>query len=346
MAASSAGEKIERLWRISCVLPFPMHAVLDPDGRLPEKASFITRIPPWSLTTDELYLSVGPVARQELDAMSGPAMGVFEPAELVVETHGSDAGSALDGATDTIERVIGSLSFQLQSSLRIIELSVLDVTRPVAVGEDRDLLLFPAPGGYPLRMFAPAVTNFGVETALLPDIGFRLSDDDYVARATDWYLKAIAAPLEADRFMFLWIAAEILWAASGIRATEPYRPPCGHQLLACPECGEATEKLLMGAGIQAFLVERFGVAEADALKLWRTRQMFHGAIRLDSEFAAELPALTRQLGAGVVQQLKIVSGIDQAAPPNLPAEGLSVSPIFGLGGSRQVEASDLRYPDS
>ncbi len=117
------------------------------------------------------------------------------------------------------------------------------------------------------------------------DLSIDLDPTDQKAnRALDWYLKALTAAFEADHFIFLWIATEILAGDSDLKVSEPYRgPECGHVISHCPHCNAATTKPVQGASMRRFLTEGFGVDEDIASRLWTARQMLHGRHDFDSK---------------------------------------------------------------
>jgi hypothetical protein len=93
--------------------------------------------------------------------------------------------------------------------------------------------------------------------------------------------------------------------------------------------------------MKRFLVEGFAVEENVANRIWRARQMLHGAHAFESSFMAELAELSQQLRSVVVAALKQRLGIAAEQPPFAARTGLSISPFMGLGGTRKVTTKDL-----
>ena len=178
---------------------------------------------------------------------------------------------------------------------------------------------------------------------LVPDLSIDLDPTDQKAnRALDWYLKALTAAFEADHFIFLWIATEILAGDSDLKVSEPYRgPECGHVISHCPHCNAATTKPVQGASMRRFLTEGFGVDADMASRLWTARQMLHGRHDFDSKVMSELPELSQRLRAVVVAAFKPRLGIPDGEPPFAAPTGTSILPIAGLEGARAVNQSDL-----
>jgi hypothetical protein len=243
-------------------------------------------------------------------------------------------GAALDST-------LNSLSFQMQCALPTGQFEALDVTEPVRVGEWRDMIVYPEPMGLPRGLFAPATVTFGIETDVIPKLDQVLGGDDpATGRALDWYLKALAAQLQADRFMFLWIATEILSDASGVRVEESYVTRCKHQIDTCPECGESLDRYVQGRSRQAYLEQVFGLTADVSSRIWRMRQMMHGAVPLTGGAMDELSELCSHLQSGLIRELKNQLGL---APGSLPTlnPSLQMSPVFNLGGKREVTSEDL-----
>lgn len=258
-----------------------------------------------------------------------------------LETEDEDGHQAAESAVTYFDRVLESLSFQMQVALQIQSLAVLDLTGPPKVGDTREFWQW---SGFATPTFRPtSVPMQSLIGMLVPDLGVDLDPSDRRAnRALDWYLKALTAPFEADHFIFLWIATEILAADSELKVSEPYRgPACGHVIARCPECEAETTKPVQGASIKRYLVEGFGVDETVANGIWRARQMLHGAHAFESSFMAELPELSQQLRSVVVAALKQRLGIAGEQPPFAARTGLAISPFMGIGGTCEVTARDL-----
>ena len=157
-----------------------------------------------------------------------------------------------------------------------------------------------------------------------------------------WYVKGLDTPFAVDKFMAFWTALEILWSASDVREIGPYTPPCGHRLLACPECGASVEREIRGKSLRRFLLERAAVGDEDAGAMWRLRQVVHGANVFDAERLPELGRLTSVLRAGVLNLLKSGLGDPAGEPPfMIRADGPILSPVMSLGGHRPLDGDDL-----
>lgn len=227
-------------------------------------------------------------------------------------------------------------------TLVISQLECVDISPPVDIGDDRDMLLFPYPNGYPSWGLSRsnALGHVAVEQQVaLANSYTRLGGRE--RRAMDWYLKAVNSPCEADQFMFMWIALEVLLDGD---QTAQVRGPlvlrCQHEITECPECHEPTSRLLRGESLKAYL-QKHGAAVDDAGALWETRQVMHGRGDLTEEGIADLSRQVQVLRESVSRALKDRLGIPEERAPIVTAGVMSVRPEMALGGQRSVEARDV-----
>jgi hypothetical protein len=265
-------------------------------------------------------------------------------AALTIRLAGTDAESAeaaLAEATPYADRVLESLAFQMQETLPTVAADAIDLTGDPAVGEKRAMTrwsAFATPTFWPVA--APVQSLAG---AMVPDLAVDLDPSDRKAnRALDWYLKALNARYEADHFMFLWIATDILAGGSEFEVTEPYKgPQCGHEIAVCPDCGKPTTKPVQGGSRKRFLTDGYAMDASAADRVWTARQMLHGAHAFDSAVMRELPDLSQRLRAVLVAALKERLGMAADALPIASPAGATLIPIIGLGGERPVTQADL-----
>lgn len=161
--------------------------------------------------------------------------------------------------------------------------------------------------------------------------------------ALRWFNKALGTEFLHDKFMFMWIALEILCDLSDMSVEAPYLAKCGHIIATCPDCGKSTSKEVCGPTIQKFLVENFGVDPDAAKKLWAMRQMMHGAVRFDSTKLAKLPQLVEELRAAVVIGIKNAAGVPKDQPPLVSGKkGLYGFPSVGAARIKEVTVYDIQ----
>jgi len=334
-------DEVARLWRVEALVPFPTEIPLGPDGGLPEQLEPQPRITTQAGHIDGIRVGLRPVPPEDLPGV--PADLRWSWGAVALETDALDGQRAIDAAMEPLEAALESLSFQLQVPLQIQSIEALDVTPPITEGDERPTLIYPIGADYPLRRYRPAsVQMSGVETQRHPSLGLTLAQLNNRERAAlDWYLKALAAPFQMDQFIFLWIASEVLWTQSGISVEGPYRADCGHEIPNCPTCDRTTSRQVRGRSIQRFFVEVFGIQQDTARRLWRARQVIHGAERFDSMLIDTLDELIQILRTGVNASLKRALGTRPADPPLVAAGQLSVAPQMALGGTRKVAPADL-----
>jgi hypothetical protein len=296
-----------KTWQVTADVLFPNELpvdVVDGEPQLPERLVPQPRIPRQHRQIDgaDVFICEGDAKRVpglEQDMRWAVALVIVR-----LEVDDGDSSRAAESATPYLDRVVESLSFQMQVALQIQALAILDLTGPPKVGDTREFWQW---SGFATPTFRPtSVPMQSLIGTLVPDLGGDLDPTDRRAnRALDWYLKALTAQFEADHFIFLWIAIEILAADSELKVSEPYRgPACGHVIARCPECEAETTKRVQGASMKRYLVEGFGVDETVANGIWRARQMLHGAHAFESSFMAELAELSQQLRSVIVAALK------------------------------------------
>jgi hypothetical protein len=326
-----------RKWRVVAGVSFPMGSNIGPDGTLPERLEFTSRLPEAErVDLPGVQVTLGGWQRD-------PAVAEWvekgrELGSLIVDLEADHGLDVIDRAGPVLERLLDDLMFRLHDPLPIVFLEAIDVTEPVAVGEERDVVVF---NENPLWKFSQSVPLGNIFT----ESTVRLREDmpglpDKAQRALDWYIKALLMQFDVDRFMFMWVAVEILWNLRGEKITVPYMAPCQHEIPSCPECGRTTDRLVRGQSIQGFLVA-LGVAEADARALWRTRQFIHGEVSFGRTEVLELVRLLPVLQGAVVRALKPELGLGDETLPVVRMDGVMVGGTFGLGARRPVQTFDL-----
>jgi hypothetical protein len=274
---------------------------------------------------------------------NGPPMTIqslWEPLLLTLDVEAVDSQAALDVARAPVERVLDDFMFRLQMPVLVGQVSVIDTTPPVAIGQERD---FHTSGPFPRWKFFTS-NPMDNQTEISPRIRYDYPPlSNRYQRAFDWYVKGLNAGFDADRFLFFWVALELVEAGRDARPRIPYRAPCGHEIPTCPVCSTPTDRLAAGASIQEYLRELLGVSAADARRLWDMRQLVHGAN--DLEFGStkmnDLPDLVQLLRSAVTRALKEPMRINQADPPIVPERSTWFAGT-GLGGHRRISADDLR----
>lgn len=267
-----------------------------------------------------------------------PLNPMLKRVELLTEVEADDSRSAIRAFAPTLEFVVDLMSFQMGSVIVVGATDAIDVTPPVAEGDQRAIDIF---ADSPFDRNARLVEMEAIRGLLfgqLPDIS--IIGSSRVAAVLRWFVKALGTQLLHDQFIFLWIALEILSDDSQVKVESPYIPPCKHEILECPICKRSTVKKILGPSRKAFL-EAYGVTPADSKRLWDMRQMMHGAIAFDSRQLDNLGALVQLLRAVVAAGLKDRLGIPADAPPLIAASGLTIHPAMSVNGTRVIDAKDL-----
>jgi hypothetical protein len=334
-----------RTWQVTADVVFPNHLPvgIDAEGKpqWPQQLIPQSRIPAAHRQMDGADVFVYEGDKESIPQIRDDLRFALGQVAIRLESGADDPTSAIQEAAPFIDRVLESLSFQTQTALQIHSVRAIDLTGEPAVGDERACGEW---SGFATPTFrATSVPMQSLVGRIVPDVNFDLDPNDAQAnRALDWYLKALTAPFEADDFIFLWIACEILAADSDIKVSEPYRgPACGHVIGECPQCRAPTTKPVQGASMKRWLTEGFSVDEEVAKRLWKARQVLHGAHAFDSTIMDDLPELSQWLRAVVVAEVKRRLGVPDDEPPFAAPKGLTVSPSMGLEGTAKVSESDL-----
>lgn len=267
-------EEITRTWRVTATLLVPTSVKLAPGGGPPETLEPTSRLPEQSA----VYDSVPVFVRMHQHPGPGPMEPRHALMELVSEVvAGEDATSAVRVLEVPVTTLLDLLSFQMGAAIAIEQMQAVDVTPPVAVGDDRALQFW---GGSPFGQFQRGVDMQAVRGRLLGEFPPSLDvNDERVAAALRWFVKALGTQFLHDQYLFLWIALEILCDTAKFKVEEPSRCwRCGHETPECPSCGLPTTQRRQGQTIRGF-IERFGVSEVDSSQMWKCRQMMHGSAR-------------------------------------------------------------------
>jgi hypothetical protein len=333
-----------RHWRITGLISLPRLVLAaeppEPGSLLPGKIDFKSRL------AEKVISEVGRLGLVSLAPNPYPTIQLdpatnCDLAALSLWTQAPSAENALESVEASLELLLDDMSFQLQSAVRVHMLEVIDVTPPLEVGQERDMTLYPFPLGWTYPKFQESVFPQDSVVPLIPSLRSVDGLQDRKTRAAlRWYVKALAAPWDVDRFALLWIALEILCSARASSVEKPYVARCGHEIGSCPRCGKSTSRGVQGPTLISFL-EELGVQTTTASELWRTRQMFHGNNDLTKESIAVLPSLLLTLKSAVARGLKVAAGLSPLTLPHVASTSLGVSKTFALGGTRKLEPSDL-----
>jgi hypothetical protein len=335
---------MHRTWKIKALVPFPLEQVAPMDsitGGLPQQLKWESRVLEVTKIFNDLEVSIKKVDTPEHWQPSHYGM-ITESVEIQILVSEMDAHSALEKVDLLLEDICDNLSFRLQMALPIYQLEVVDITKPIELGEEREILLFPYPNGYKHSKFGSTVYMNTTSTELRPELRvdfLNLSDRDRAVMR--WYQKSIAATSESDRFIFLMICLEILCEEYTEQVKAPYKTKCGHDIYNCPECGESIELVVNGPTLKKFLVEKLGMEEKIARDTWRLRQMVHGANDLSYKKMKGIPEVCRSLMCCVALGIKQKLAISPNEPPFFGIDGPGISTQFSLMGRRAINETDL-----
>jgi hypothetical protein len=334
VSSSSAGT----LWRICIALFVPKYAPTAADGGPAAQLSFNSRIDEQSRQYGDILVAIRKPSDGRYVAMYGDNPQI-EVVELIADVPaGPDTAVAIEKFGPVFATLIDLMSFEMATTLGLGGMTIVDITPPVSVGDERSLRTFASP---PFDPYERAVEMQAVQGALLGQLPDSADVGNSKTAATlRWFVKSLATNLLHDQFIFLWIALEILCDASDVKIVEPYVGPCQHEIANCPVCHEPTTRLVRGATLRAFL-ENAGISESQSKELWNMRQLMHGAIRFDSKKLANLGPLVQPLRAVVAAELKTKLGKQEDDAPIVAGAGLTFHPSVTLEGTRKINEDDI-----
>ncbi len=311
----------------------------DEPGGMPKRLGSTPRIPVRS------SLAVGDCVAtiQRALGIADPMVPQTSPAELVLRSHASSLEEAVVATRDLAATLIDLLSFQMQIPVHIRQLEALDVSFPLAEGEEREMVLQPQAGNAFAGLFFTGDMDF--QWVIDTQVEGRLMDppplDSKPRLALWWYLKVLYTPFIIDQFLFLWTALEVLSPLQGDGVHAPYRGQCGHVIDRCPHCEAPTARRVQGETLVSLLRD-VGVHEASARRLWRVRQVIHGANRFKTlEDIREIGALVQVLRAAVLSLLKGEVGVPAWESPAMHRVDGPVHTSPWLLGRRTLDAQDI-----
>lgn len=132
---------------------------------------------------------------------------------------------------------------------------------------------------------------------------------------------------------------------SGIQVVAPYLPPCDHEISNCPTCQRELTRVVQGPSVRRYFTERWGLEEAQAQRLWRLRQIMHGAVPFDSETMDASDELVQIVRAVVAAEIKLYYGLPLDGLPTVKMGAVGIRPdSLGLGGEAEITQADLDWP--
>lgn len=204
-------------------------------------------------------------------------LGLFEYEGIKIETvlTSETLENCIFESNNLLEQICDNIAFRMQTSIIVRQFIINQIdSLGNKVGEG---VLFPFPNGFQPEKFAFS-THFGSvgeANPSLSNVDFNLSAE--ISAVLKWYHKSLAASFEIDKFVFLFIACEVLCKMNQVQIKKFFTNTCGHQINACPICDATTEKIVNGASIKHFLENECDVSPENSNRVWEFRQILHGA---------------------------------------------------------------------
>jgi hypothetical protein len=254
---------------------------------------------------------------KELPELS--ADGLYESRQLIIRVAAQSVEDAQRKAELPIELFCDQLALAVQGPIR------LD-TQLIGQADGGGQVL-QIPGGA-----QPPMWRSNQYVNAQPAASVQFSDADELSErqiaALRWYHKALAAKYDVERFIFLWVALEVLFELDGEKVLSHYTAPCGHEIPACPACQRTTEKVVNGPSLKHYLEDKCSVDTMVAVRLWRFRQILHGRYKATHAEATEAAIMNMHLHAAVTRSIVNLLNIDPRAVPTVDPFG----PVIGWVG--------------
>jgi hypothetical protein len=247
-----------------------------------------------------------------------------EPVWLVCKLSCNNESDVLDSTMPYIEQATDQLSFFSQCPV-LIKSTVVE-----CIEGEAHLSQYPAPIQPP--KFKTSIYEKGVSPTKIRLWKIPSNFNERDRAALRWYHKALAAPYEIDKFIFLWVCLEICCKISGESIRAKYvNNACNHTIEACPECGKLTEKEVNGKTMLHYLVEKLNVDDKMAKRMWKFRQLVHGNNALTTKVNKEMEVLVINLQSALCLSIKRRLGFADASFPKVRTDGFIADNTFGFG---------------
>jgi hypothetical protein len=361
MAQSETNNK--RLWQVEARITLPRFTQKGKDGALPPTLTPINVFQeqcldqkdgieiwlrcdfPESIVSIQNFAPNTLVAFQIITGQEdkiGQDMGFLQPKQfpykLVVKVLSDRPEHALNMVIERLDLLTDILTFQLQYPVKIVGLRVFDSSENLRKGDQRECIIYNGTPYYRIAKDAGALYSDPVFMRIDPyQIKTELPEE--VEAGLRWFAKGLSAFSVVDKFSFYWIALEIL--ISPIVSSERrffFCQKCGYEIQKCPKCDFSTKQHpIIKQKIKSFVVD-LGRKTDLFEKLWQTRQLFHGRVRLkDPQEIEDISRLVSELKAIVVDAIKINLGIMEKEPPFSPTQGPIAWSSMWIHGFEEVD---------
>jgi hypothetical protein len=283
-------------------------------GEFPKQLNFTSRVIPNSLELNNQRFSIKINTDPGYDDLSKLGFVGSEAVDIEILSMIPVSQQALDSNMGNLEAICDNLAFRMQMGIYIRSLRVQKINEENK--EEGPGIMFPFPYGYQPEKFMQAISPSQVgETSpkLEPEY---FTHDNITCAVLKWYHKGLIAPFEIDKFIFFFIACEILCGQNQTRVSQYYKNKCNHEIRNCPVCNESTERVVNGASIKMFLEEECNVSPIIARQIWNYRQILHGS---NDAFkpSNNLSQLVVELQAAITERIKTLLSISQESPPHI-----------------------------
>lgn len=274
-------------------------------------------------------------AKNNLEATGYGFPENFQLMQLTYLWNSENWQSTVDESKIFIENIVDHLSFQIQESLTIVSVDMIDMSPSYSLGENREYIMITDPKSIyqPYKFSNVNQLNF---SNYVPSLANYTPITDRKWKVIIWwYLKSLSSNNLVDRISSIFIVLDNISKPHKIGA---YKSPCGHLIEDCPECRSKTNRVLIGESIKEFLLNR-GLNEHEYRELWALRQIVHGKDIFSHHEMFSHSAVINKLIGLVYDEIR--NKIGHSSIP-IKAPSFSISPSMVPSGVREINQYDVR----
>ena len=280
-------------------------------------------------------------------ANAGAALGTFRSIPMFayqdnsnrwyfeIYSKGETSNEVLEDCIEEIHEKLDKMSLQIMREVIISEIVVFDISevfeeidkKMVKIPDEKILeidkitnqkfiqKIFRYPSGFSSQRGTWLMTPYQINVRAT--IATRITDtkiEKIDLKALRWFIKALGANNEVDRFTSYVTALDILSHKQNLQETEPLCAKCKKPIEYTHECGQ---KLVKQAYAKEYLLE-FGIEESNADKINKLRnKTLHGRKHLTSMDMDEFLDTNVLLVRILVENFKKILNIGDSFPPIL-----------------------------
>lgn len=291
--------------------------------------------------TDTEFIVILSKETQKLLSVKAPSMQELVNLDSFITAN--NINEVMSKFEPTLEVFISNLQIQYQLPIYIYNLEVEDITDPIQVGVEKEILTFVQ--GYRLPKDRITLPTNDILPAVFPAVaGTNPNLNKKELTILKWYTNSLSFNADADRFICLWICLEQLSNEYKSEILAPLKTICNHEISECPICGKSIKKETQGIKFVEYLKKELHINEDISKDLWEARQIVHGASYKGKNGFDKVLA---ELHKGILRKVKEILHLKDTDPPIISnQENTIIIPTFWLTGRHVVTVEYLEELNS